>query len=216
MALNPLGIRVLAPTGQETALDQRKYFIIGLAATTLGSLTTVVGFMFAHFTGLAELDNVGREIYPSIPRGWGWELAGQSVAVGGVLLAMAGLALAFLFQRDMTWARAALGAALFTALMMILFGIVPNQWLSLAQGELELSSAKKLPAIPRWLVLNNEIEVSYATIKEAILGGYVANLTAVIVVVMYKWQEREKKRKAGPPPQPVSAYGRPITKIGGG
>jgi hypothetical protein len=212
MKLNPLGIRVLTPTGQETALDQRKYFTIGLAVTALGLLTTVAGFMFAHFTGLDPLDNIGREIYPSIPRGWYWELAGQSVAVGGVLLALGGLTLAFLFRRDMTWARAALGAALFTGLMIILYGIIPNQWLSLAQGELGFSSAKKLPAFPRWLVLNNEVAISYATLKEAILGGYVANLTAVLVVVIYQYQVREKKRRTGPPPKPVSAYGRPLTK----
>ena len=33
-------------------------FAIGLAATVLGLITTVVGFMFAHFTGLDDLDNV--------------------------------------------------------------------------------------------------------------------------------------------------------------
>ena len=198
----------------ETALDKRTAFIIGIAATVAGLLTTVAGFMFAHFTGLEEIDDVGREIYPAIPRGWLLELAGQAVAVGGVLLAIAGLTLAFLFRRRMTWARASLGAALFTALMIILFGIVPNQWLNLAQGELDFSSGKILLTIPRWLVLNNEVSISYAVVKEAILGGYAANLTGVIVVAIYQWQEREKKRISGPPPRPVSPYGRPVTRIG--
>jgi hypothetical protein len=227
MTPNPHLIRVPAHTGQETALDQRKYFIVGLAATILGTLASVAGFMFAHFTGLDELDSIGREIYPSIPRGWLWVLAGQMVSLGGALLAMGGLALAFLYERKMTWARASLGAALFTALMLILFGIVPNQWLTLAQGPWDWSSAKiairvigepggGLPLIPKWLVLNNEVAVSFAAVKEAIVAGYVTNLLIVIAVVMYKWQEREKARAAGPPPKPVSVYGRPVTKIGRG
>ena len=216
MTAIPRRIRVPAPTGQETALDQRKYFIIGIAATGAGLLTTVAGFMFSHFAGLAQVDDVGREIYPSIPKGWLLELAGQAVAVGGVLLGMAGLTLAFLFRRKLTWARASLGALLFTALMIILFGIVPNQWLSLAQGQLDWSSARIIYRVPSWLVLNNEIAISAETAKEAILGGYVANLTAVIVVVMYQWQALEKKRRSGPPPQPVSEYGRPMTRTGRG
>lgn len=203
-----------AHTGQETALDQRKYFIFGLAATVVGAITSVAGFMFAHFTGLDEVDNIGREIYPSIPRGWAWELAGQMVSVGGVLLAMAGLTLAFLYRRPMTWARASLGAMLFTSLMMILFGVIPNQWLNLAQGPWEWTSARILLEVPRWLVLNNEVNISYEVIKDGVLQGYILTVTGAIVVGMYQWQEREKKRAAGPPPRPVSVYGRPVTKIG--
>ena len=216
MTPNPHLIRVPAHTGQETALDQRKSFIVGLAATVLGTLTSVAGFMFAHFTGLDELDNIGREIYPSNPRGWLWVLIGQVVSLSGALLAMAGLALAFIYGRKMTWARASLGAALFTALMLIFFGIVPNQWLTLAQGPWDWSSARILVSLPGWLTLNNEVEISYAVLKEAIVAGYVTNLLIVIAVGMYKWQEREKARAAGPPPKPVSVYGRPVTKIGRG
>jgi hypothetical protein len=180
----------------------------------LGLLTSVAGFMFAHFTGLDALDNVGREIYPSIPRGWAWELAGQVVSLGGVLLAMAGLTLAFLYRRPLTWARASLGALLFTGLMMILYGIVPNEWLNLAQGPWEWTSAKVAFTIPSWLVLNNQIDVSFEAVKDIVLQGYIGAVTVGTIVVMYQWQERAKKRAAGPPPKPVSVYGRPVTKIG--
>jgi hypothetical protein len=216
MTPNPHRIRVPAHTGQETALDQRKSFIFGLAATALGVVTSIAGFMFAHFTGLAEVDNIGREIYPSIPRGWIWVLAGQVVSLGGALLAMAGVTLAFIYGRKMTWARASVGAFLFTALMMILFGIVPNQWLALAQGEWEWTSAKVFVTIPNWLVLNNQVDVSYAALKDILLQFYIGGVTGGTIVTMYQWQERAKKRAAGPPPKPVSVYGRPVTKIGRG
>ena len=189
---------------------------MGVAATVVGAVTAVVGFMFAHFTGLDEVDNIGREIYPSIPRGWAWELVGQATSMGGVLLAMAGLTLAFLYNRRMTWARASLGAFLFTALMIILFGIIPNHWLSLTQGPWEWTGAKIALTLPRWLVLNNEVAISYEVLKDGILQGYIFNVTIGIIVVMYQWQERAKKKAAGPPPKPVSVYGRPVTKIGRG
>jgi hypothetical protein len=143
-------------------------------------------------------------------------LAGQVVSLGGVLIAMAGVALAFLYRRKLTWARATFGAALFTGLMIIIYGIVPNQWLSLAQGEWEWTSAKKLITLPKALTLNNEVSFSFEALKDAIVGTYVAVVTGAIAVTMYQWQEREKRRAAGPPPKPVSVYGRPVTKIGRG
>jgi hypothetical protein len=210
---------VPAHTGQETALDQRKYFIIGLSATALGLLTTIAGFLFAHFAASDLQDELGKEVFPFFPdqlREWYWVLAGETVSLSGVLLGMAGLALAFLYRRKLTWARATLGAALFTGLMIIIYGIIPNQWLSLAQGEWEWTSAKKLITLPKVLTLNNEVSFSYEALKDAIAGTYVAVVTGVIALGMYQWQEIAKRRAAGPPPKPVSVYGRPVTKIGRG
>ncbi len=219
MTAKPHRIRVPAHTGQETALDQRKYFIIGISAVVLGLLTTVVGFLFAHFAAAGPLDDLGKEVFPFFPealREWYWVLAGQAVSVGGALLAMAGLALAFLFERKLTWARATLGAALFTGLMLLLYGIVPNQWFNLTQGELEWTSTKILITLPRALTLNNEIAISYEVIKDIVGQMYIGGLTGAIVVTMYQWQERAKRRAAGPPPQRDSVYGRPLAKIGRG
>jgi len=182
----------------------------------LGLITTVVGFMFAHFTGLDDLDNIGREIYPSIPRGWVWELAGQIVSIGGAVLVISGLTLGLLYERKMTWARAAIGAVLFTALMLIIYGVIPNQWLTLSQAEWEWTSAKIAVTLPALLVLNNEVAISYEVIKDSILQGYILGVTGALAVTMHQWQERQKKRAEGPPPKPVSVYGRPMTKIGRG
>jgi hypothetical protein len=169
--------------------------------------------LFAHFTGLSEFDDLGREIYPAIPRGWGLVLFGQLVALGGVLLAMAGATLAFLYERKMTWARASIGAALFTGLMVILYGVIPNQWLTLTQAVWEWTPQKIFLTIPPVLVLNNDVSISYAAIKDMIVGGYSVAITGGIAFVMIKWQDQQKKIASGPPPQPVSTYGRPMTKV---
>jgi hypothetical protein len=184
-----------------------------MAAVGLGLVLAAVGSLIAHFTGLSEIDELGREIYPAIPRGWQFQLVGQLIAVGGVLVAIAGIALAFLYDREMTWARAAIGAALFTGLMIIVFGVIPNQWLTLTQAVWEWTPQKTLFTVPKPLVLNNEVSISAAAAKDIISGTYAVVALGVIAVAMVKWQDYQKQRASGPPPQEVSGYGRPLTKV---
>jgi uncharacterized membrane protein len=184
----------------------------------------VAGFLIAHFTGLAELDNLGREVYSWIPRGWQLELAGQLITLTGIFMIMAGTALAFLYGREMTWARASIGALLFTGLMIILFGVIPNQWLTLTQAVLEWTPRKiairtvgspggGIPLFPKWLLLNNDLSISYAALKDIISGTYSVVAIGGVAVAMVKWQDWQKKRAAGPAGPTVSGYGRPLTKV---
>ena len=154
-------------------------------------------------------DDVGTELYPLFPRGWFWTTASQFIALNGVVLMMAGAALAFVWGRRLTWARATLGAFLFTALMVIIFGVIPNQMLTLAQGPLEFTSQKILITIPPALVLNNELTISYETFKDMIVGGYAFTNLVVIAIVMVVWQNYHRT-KDEPKPQRISEYGRPI------
>ena len=204
-------------------MNQRRYFTIGIAAIAVGIVTVTIGSLAAHFTGLPAQDNLGREIYASIPRGWQWELVGQVVALGGVLLAMAGAALAFLYRRELTWARASIGAALFTGLMIILFGVIPNQWLTLTQAVWEWTPQKiaintigasggGLPLFPKWLLLNNELSVSYAAMKDIVSGTYTVIALGAVAIGMIKWQDWQKQQAAGPV-EVTSGYGRPLTKV---
>jgi hypothetical protein len=195
--------------------ELRRYTQIGVAAMLVGAVAGIAGALFAHFTGLPTEDALGQDLYPAIPRGWLFEVIGQLVSLGGGLLLMAGVAVGFLYRRPMTWARAAIGASLFTTLMMILFGIVPNQWLTLTQSVWEWTPQKKVLTIPSWLVLNNEVEISAAAVKDLVSGTYVVVALGAIAVAMYQWQERQKRAETGPPPQPVSTYGRPLTKVKG-
>lgn len=194
-------------------LEHRNYFRAGVAGIVIGAGAAIVGVLIAHFTGLGEFDDLGREIYPVVPRGWFYELSGQVIALGGVLLMMAGTTLAFLYERKMTWARASIGAALFTGLMMILFGVIPNQWLTLTQAVWEWTPQKILITIPPALVLNNDVAISYAALKDAIVTGYILVAMGGVAFVMIKWQDHQKNKASGPPPKPVSTYGRPMTKV---
>ncbi len=193
-----------------------RYLRLGLAAMVVGLGAALLGALWAHFTALPLTDDLGRDIYSSIPRGWLWSLLGQLVSVGGVLLLLGGTAVAFLYERRMTWARAALGALLFTALMIILFGIVPNQWLTLTQAQWEWTPQKIALTIPSWLVLGNEVSISFAALKDIISGGYAAGVMGAVAFAMVRWQTRTPRELAAPAaaPEPLSAYGRPLRKVG--
>lgn len=182
---------------------------IGLGAIVLGLITVLIFSWLTHATEAPVMDDLGNELYRWIPRGWFWTTAAQFIAVNGAILAMAGVAIAFVWDRPLTWARAGLGAALFTGLMVIIFGVIPNQMLTLAQGPLEWTGQKIFLTIPPALVLNNELTISYETLKDMIIGGYAFTNLIVIAIVMVVWQNYHRK-KDEPKPTRVSEYGRPI------
>ena len=191
----------------------RNYFRLGLGATVAGTAVSIAGALFAHFTELPLTNNVGAEIYPAIPRGWGWVLIGQTVSLTGVMMVLAGLTLAFLYKREMTWARAALGATLFSALMMIFFGVIPNQWLTLTQSTFAWTPQEIAFTVPEFLTLNNEVAISYAVVKDVVLQGFVGTALIGTPIFMYWWQGYTKRVEEAPPVEPVSRYGRPLTKV---
>jgi hypothetical protein len=190
------------------------YVTIGVGLIAVGVFTLIVGVAVVHFTAMDALDELGRESYPLIPRAWQLTTGGHIIALGGILMMMAGLTIAALYDRPITWARAAVGAGLFTGLMMILFGVIPNQWLTLTQAELEWSSQRIFITLPAALTLGSDISISYAALKDMILQGYILFVLVATAVVMVQWQDRAKKRIDAPPPEPVSVYGRPLVKKG--
>ncbi|MCJ7779950.1 MAG: hypothetical protein MUQ27_03925, partial [Acidimicrobiia bacterium] len=97
----------------------------------------------------------------------------------------------------------------FTGLMLVLFAVIPNQFVTLAQSSLEWTPQKILITIPPALVLGNEVSISYATFQQMIIGGYPVVLLGIIVTVMVQWQIRGRAIHK-PKPTPVSSFGRPM------
>jgi len=190
-------------------VSARKQLIAGIALVLLGIVVTVGASVVVHMAESPEFDDLGRELFPGVPRGWQLVTLAQMVAVGGVLVSLGGAAYGFIWQRPLTWARAMLGALLFVGLMFIIFAIIPNQFLTLTQATLEWTPQKTFVVVPAFLVLNNEVSISLAALKDMIAAGYASTMLILVPVVMYKWQEHAKKRDL-PKPDPVSAYGRPL------
>jgi hypothetical protein len=187
----------------------RQHIIVGVGFIVLGFIVTLAASFVVHMAQAPLVNSLGQEVYPGAPRGWQVILIAQIVAVGGVLISMAGATYGFIWQRPLTWARAMFGSLLFAGLMFILFAIVPNEFLTLTQSTLEWTPQKILVTIPSIFVMNNDISISYAALKDMIAAGYVTTLLILIPVLMVKWQERAKKAPAEKP-TPISDYGRPL------
>jgi hypothetical protein len=191
-------------------VTERKQLIAGAGLIVLGIVVAIAGSFLVHTAEADEFNDLGQEIYANFPRGWLPATIAQIIALGGALMAMAGIALAFLYGKTLTWARAMIGALLFTGLMAIIFAIIPNQMLTLFQANLEWTPQKIFITIPPFLVLGNDVSISYAALKDAIVAGYVTVMLIAVPVAMVVWQDRAKKAQSAPKPQPVSTYGRPM------
>lgn len=181
----------------------------GLGLTLIGGITALAGGFLVHTAEAPEFNEFGREIFIGFPRGWVYALIAQAISLTGILMVLGGLTLVFVFNKPLTWARAMIGALLFTSLMFIIFAIIPNQALTIFQSTLEWTPQKIFLTIPPALVLGNDLAISYAALKDMIVAGYVTTALIVVPVAMAYWQGRALK-KDEVKPEPVSKYGRPL------
>ncbi len=186
------------------------------ALMVLGFGALLVGVFFAH-AGLAPDGSApGEEHFATyltwVPRHWAVFTAGQLVAVGGSQFLLAGIALRWVANKPMTWARAGFTAWLAFIELVIIWGIVPSEWLNLTQGPLGFTSQKIAFTIPKWIVLNNPISISYAALKDMVVGGYHLVSLSAVLYFAYKiqgWGKTAPEVAAG---DAVSPYGRPLKK----
>ena len=181
----------------------------GLTAIAIGIFVTIAASLFVHAAESPTTDAVGNELYSFVPRGWFPATLGQLVAIGGIFMILGGATLAFVYGRPFTWARAAIGAWLFTAMALVVFAVIPNQWVALTQSSLEWTPQKIFVTIPPALVLGNEVAISYSTLQQMIVGGYPVVMLILIATVMVQWQKRTRAVEK-PKPTPVSSFGRPM------
>lgn len=196
---------------------------MGIGLMLMGSAVALIGALFVHFAGAPEKNNLGEEIFTAIPRHFLLETLFQVVSLTGFLILLTGMIIGFVYKRDLTWARASIAAFVFTALSMILFGVIPNEWLTLAQAELQWDGRpflsfvgcpadQGLPCVelPGALIGGNELEVSWAALKDIISFGYTNAAIVGVAIVMIRAQKWSKAQRDAPPPEPISEYGRPL------
>jgi hypothetical protein len=121
----------------------------------------------------------------------------------------------------LTWGEAMVGAVFVFGLMLLAYGVVPNEWLKWADNLLLWRSDKILLAISSKGIKtgagaahfggSGRILVSYQSLRDIIvtviyvmfLGGHIALWSA--------WQKRGQPKK-GADVEPASAYGRPLVR----
>jgi hypothetical protein len=194
---------------------------LGWAMMIVGTLLLTGAVIWIHFSSLPKtifVDGVETPLvvdyFNWIPRAWYWKALGYLGVFAASQLLIGGAAIAWVVGQKMTWSLAAFTAFLAWIELVIIFGIVPSEWLNLSQTDLDWSPQKIALTIPPWLMLGNEVSLSFAALKDVISGGYHAVMLGAAIVFAYQIQHLNKPRKPVEKPTPVSPYGRPLIKGG--
>ena len=123
-------------------------------------------------------------------------------------------------DKDFTWGEAMLFATYVFMIMFWVYGVVPHQWLTWADSELNWRPDRFMIG-PRLAWTGNQGIVEWAlpfTLDYRILRDFIAVVIYVValggnIVMWRQWQERDQKTIA---PAPTSEYGRPLVKEGVG
>jgi hypothetical protein len=118
-----------------------------------------------------------------------------------------------------TWGEAFVAATFVFGLMLLAYGIVPNQWLLWADNQLVWRSDRMLLAISSKGIKfgdaaktfggSGRILVTYEALRDMIAAGIYIVMLGGQVALWAMWQKRGEKK---PPELEVSEFGRPLVR----
>ena len=119
----------------------------------------------------------------------------------------------------LTWGEAFVAGTFMFALMLLLYGIVPNQWLQWADNELGWRSDSIGIPTPFGRLFEDgltfggrgRITITAETIRD-VIAALLYIVFLVGQVVGWLWWQRRGKKPAAPAELPTSAYGRPLVR----
>jgi hypothetical protein len=171
----------------------------------------VIGVIWIHYTSLPEEVDAG--FFDWIPSNHLLKGIGYLVVFGASQMLVIGALFVWVLNQRMTWARALFAGVIAWVELVIIFGMVPSEWLNFAQTDLDWSSQRVAITIPPALVLGNEVEVSYAAIKDSISMGYhIVMLVAAAVFTLQLQKMKQGRPASAERAAPTSPYGRPLVR----
>lgn len=193
---------------------------IGSLLLLAGLVGLIIGVIWIHWSSLPETELVNGVEVPVVvdqlnwfPRGMWWKAVGYLIVLGATTFALIGATFLWVLNQKMTWARATIAAVIAWAALVFYFGMVPSEWLNFAQTDLEWSSQRFALTIPPFLLLGNEVQISYAVIRDSIQMGYSLGLLGFAAVLAIQIQKmREGRPPSAEPAEKTSPYGRPLVR----
>jgi len=164
---------------------------IGFVSIISGIGGMTIGILIAHFAGFPKGEII--DYFNWMPRGWLPQTIGQLLAFGASQLLLLGMVL-------IVWVE-----------MAILLGIVPSEWLNLAQGPLEWTGQRDFINFPPILFLNNEIGLSLGALKDLIQAGISTNFLIAGCVIAYFIQDINDKIESSK--SRISDYGKEVVRV---
>ena len=105
-----------------------------------------------------------------------------------------------------TWGEAMLAATYVFLLLLLAYGVVPNQWIQWTTNELDWSSEN---LFEHWSVNWLPFEITLQAVRDIVVIVIHVIALGANVVLWVLWQDRGK---AKPTVEPVSDFGRPLLK----
>lgn len=194
--------------------------MIGTGLLVAGILGLILGVIWIHWSSIPRTEMVdGVEVAVVVdylnwwPRGTLWKGLGYLVVLGATTLVFLGASLLWILNQPMTWARAGIAATVTFMALVFYFGMVPSEWLNYAQTDLDWSSQRVAVTIPPALVLGNNVEISWAVLKDSIQMGYSLGLLGFAGLLAVQLQKMKEGRPASAEPvEKRSPYGRPLVE----
>jgi hypothetical protein len=194
---------------------------IGGGLLILGFLGLVLGVIWIHWSSYPQSQLVDGVEVPYVvdflnwwPRGALWKGLGYLVVLGATTMVLVGATFLWVLNQKMTWARATVAGMIAWITLVFFFGMVPSEWLNYAQTDLDWSSQRVAVSIPPALVLGNNVELSWAALKDSISMGYHIVMLGVAAVFALQVQKIKEGRpaSAAAPAEKKSPYGRPLVR----
>ncbi len=111
----------------------------------------------------------------------------------------------------LTWGQAMAAATFVFFFMFWWYGVVPHQWLMLADNEWGWRS-DRLVAGPGNIVESFPFEVTYLVLRDFIVIGIYGLGLSLNIYHWAQWNDRKKKAAAAAAELPASQYGRPLVR----
>jgi hypothetical protein len=193
---------------------------IGWGLLGVGLVTLVIAVVWIHYSSFSETHIVdGQEVplvldqFDWVPRGWLSKGLAYLASFAASQMLVVGAFFVWVLNQKMTWARALFASFVTWIELVLIFGIVPSEWLNFAQTDLNWSSQRVAVAIPTWLILGNEVNISWAAIKDSISMGYhIVMLVAAAVFTIQLQRMRQGAPPSAEKPEVRSPYGRPLVR----
>jgi hypothetical protein len=152
--------------------------------------------------------------------------------IASVLIFVTGVAIVFLVGKrrppgtPVTWGEALVAATFVFGLMLLGYGIIPNQWLGYADKELLWRPDRILAAVSaKWPIIHTgtnaaaeaaagrgRITITYQAIRDIIAAGIYIVMLGLQVALWAIYQKRGRRPAAAGEVERTSIFGRPVVK----
>lgn len=192
---------------------------IGALLLIAGLIGLVIGVIWIHWSSIPRTELVEGVETPVVvdylnwfPRGTLWKGIGYLIVLGATTFTLLGAVFLLVLNQPMTWARAAVAAVITWIALVFYFGMVPSEWLNYAQTDLNWSSQRVALSIPPVVMLGNQVDLSFAAIKDSIQMGYSLGLLGAAAVLGIQIQRMREGKPAQAKAEKISPYGRPLVR----